>query len=82
MAAGKPIVALKVGGIPEIVKDGINGKLVDGDPVELASALKFFIENPRMARKIGERNRRYVAKNFGWEKTARKTLDVYCEVLN
>jgi len=82
MAAGKPVVALKVGGIPEIVKDGINGKLVDGDPVELASALKFFIENPRMARKIGERNRRYVAKNFGWEKTARKTLDVYCEVLN
>jgi len=35
-----------------------------------------------MARKIGERNRRYVAKNFGWEKTARKTLNVYREVLN
>jgi len=82
MATGKPIVALKVGGIPEIVKNGINGKLVDGDPSELASALKFFIENPRMARKIGERNRRYVAKNFGWEKTARKTLNVYREVLN
>jgi len=82
MAAGKPIVALNVGGIPEIVKDGVNGKLVDKKPTELASALKFFIENPDIAERIGNINKRYVADNFRWEKTARETLDVYKEAMD
>ena len=49
MSVGIPVVATRVGGVPEIVHDGVNGILVDRDftDEDLARAIKFFIEKPR-----------------------------------
>lgn len=78
MAAGKPVVAFNVGGIPEVMRDDIHGKLVDlKKPNELANALLYFIENPQLSRKIGKRNRDYVVRKFSWKKTAKQTERLY-----
>ena len=57
MAAGLPIVATKVGGIPYLIKDGINGLLVSsGNSDELTGAIKKLIDNPELAKKMREQN--------------------------
>lgn len=78
MATGKPVIATRVGGFLEIVKDGENGVLVHPNNInELASALTFFMENPDLAKRIGKFNKKYVSMNFNWEKSAKLTVDVY-----
>jgi len=56
MASGLPVVATDVGGIPEIVKHGYNGILVKpNDPLELAEAINYLLENEDEARRMGMR---------------------------
>jgi len=82
MAAAKPVVASKVGGVPELVKNGVNGVLVSpSNPKELATALTFLLDNQELARNMGLRNRKYVAENFSWEKTAKMTSELYKRIL-
>jgi len=82
MAAGKPVIATKVGGVVEVVKDPENGKLVaSGDVEGLTNALMFFIENRELTEEIGEHNKRYAASMFSWEKTAKKTEQVYRDAI-
>lgn len=83
MAAAKPVVASNIGGIPELVKNGINGILVNPNNLEeLATALMFLLDNSELAKNIGLRNREYVAKNFSWEKTAKMTNELYERILD
>ena len=83
MAARKPIIAFNVGAIPEIVRDGLNGRVLDRqNPKELADAMIFFADNFVLAKRIGSRNRKYVAEKFSWKKTARMTEHVYQELLS
>jgi len=78
MAAGKPIVATNVGGIPEVVKDKRNGLLVEVNNEEkLAEAMDYFLENPDIASKVGNYNKKYINERFSWEKNARETVEVY-----
>jgi N-acetyl-alpha-D-glucosaminyl L-malate synthase BshA len=82
MAAAKPVVASNVGGIPELVKNGINGILANtNNTKELATALTFLLDNPELAKNMGLQNREYVAKNFSWEKTAKMTSELYERIL-
>jgi glycosyltransferase involved in cell wall biosynthesis len=58
MAAGLPVVATAVGGVPEIVSDGVTGLLVPaGDTPALASALQCLVRNPQRRRELGEAGR-------------------------
>ncbi len=58
MAAGLPVVATAVGGVPEIVADGATGLLVPaGDTPALVSALQCLVRNPRRRRELGEGGR-------------------------
>lgn len=78
MASAKPVVATNMGGIPEIIKNDIHGKLVEPkNPEQLCEALKFYIENPENAKKTGEQNRKYVTETFSWTKTAAETELLY-----
>ncbi|MDH5448159.1 MAG: glycosyltransferase family 4 protein [Candidatus Bathyarchaeota archaeon] len=78
MAAGKPIVAFNVGGIPEVMRDDVHGRLIDPKkPNELANAIIYFIENAQLSVKVGKRNRDYVAREFSWKKTAKQTERLY-----
>jgi glycosyltransferase involved in cell wall biosynthesis len=77
MALGKPIVATRVGGIPEIVMDGNNGLLVPSrSPVELAKAIVKLASDPLLRDKMGAQGKER-ARNFSIQKTIENTEAVY-----
>ena len=77
MAMMKPVVATRVGGIPELVEDGKTGYLVDlGDVLGLSEAITKLIENPSLRKKMG-RQGRLSAKKYTWDNAAKKTLQLY-----
>jgi L-malate glycosyltransferase len=78
MALGKPVVGTRAGGLPEIVRDGETGLLVvPRFPESLAEACARLLENPSLARSLGEAGRKRVAANFHIDKTARETEAAY-----
>lgn len=61
LAVGTPVVATAVGGVPEVVRDGVNGLLVDrGSPDELAAALARLVEEPGLRDRLAAEARRSV----------------------
>nr|WP_202035746.1 glycogen synthase [Streptomyces mexicanus] len=84
MACGTPVVASRVGGIPEVVEDGRTGLLVDVDgdfAAGLARALDTVLADPAAARRMGEAGRRRAVAEFGWDAVARRTVRLYEQVL-
>jgi len=80
MAAGKPVVASRVGGILDLVKEGQNGFLAEpGDEKGIAIAIKKLLENKKMRNKMGKRGRE-IAQDFSVEKMIEK-IDVLYEAL-
>ena len=71
MIAGKPVVATRGGGVPEIVVHGETGLLVPmGDADAMAEAICALLENPERARLMGEAGRERALKHFTVDKTA------------
>jgi len=82
MASGLPIVASKVGGLPEIVRDGKNGFLVEPkNPEQIAEKVLLLLGNDELRRSISEINKEK-AKDYSWERVADRLEKVYSEVLN
>jgi glycogen synthase len=82
MACGTPVVASRVGGIPEVVVDGETGRLVPpGDEAALARALRDALADPARARRMGEAGRRRVEAHFSWDRIADRTLAVYRDAI-
>lgn len=78
MSHGKPVVASRLGGIPDAVQDGETGLLVPpDDPGALADALVRVIENPALAAGLGEAGRSRARDVFSWENIAERHLEVY-----
>jgi len=81
-ACRKPVVATKVGGVPEIVEDGINGILVPpGKPSLLAEAIKSCLDSPEKSRKMGEAGYRKVKTDFTFETQTKKLERIYEKVI-
>jgi starch synthase len=82
MACSTPVVASRVGGIPEVVVDGETGLLVEpGDPAALAAALRRVLDDPARAARMGETGRRRVEAHFSWDRIAERTLEVYQQAI-
>ncbi|GHH53285.1 starch synthase [Streptomyces candidus] len=92
MACGTTVVASSVGGIPEVVDDGRTGLLVPYDagraqrhPEEfedgLTEALNRVLDEPEAARRMGAAGRERAVREFGWDAVARRTADVYAELV-
>ena len=80
MAAGVPVVATRVGGIPEIIADGENGLLVDReDPEALAEAISRILADPELRRRLVAKGFETLTR-FSWEKMADEVDDVYREL--
>ncbi len=74
MAAGKGIVATNVGSIPELIKNGENGFLIEkDDPVALAEKILCLLENKELATVMGERAKLIVREKFTIESSVRET---------
>ncbi|WP_189326167.1 glycogen synthase [Streptomyces flaveus] len=87
MACGTAVVASRVGGIPEVVEDGETGLLVSVDEgaeehaAQLARALDSLLADPEAARRMGETGRERTVREFGWDAVARRTVQLYEELL-
>lgn len=69
MAASKPVLSTRVGGIPDLVLDGVNGFLFDiGETKEVVSKLSLFIEDQGLAREMGRKGRERIDKFFNISK--------------
>ncbi|MET8782529.1 MULTISPECIES: D-inositol-3-phosphate glycosyltransferase [unclassified Streptomyces] len=80
-AAGTPVIAASVGGLPVAVQDGRTGFLVAGhDPAAYARVLREFAANPHLCASMGEAAARH-AKSFGWDTAAATTAGVYTEAM-
>ena len=78
------MVASEVGGIPEVVEDGVTGTLVpynatypEGFEAGLAEAVNALIEDPARAAAMGRAGRQRAVREFAWDAVARRTVEVY-----
>ena len=83
MAHRRPVVASNAGGLPDKVKSGVNGWLVEpGQPGALAGAMSGALGQPReRLRAMGEASREIVEREFAWPAVTRKMLELYGELL-
>lgn len=84
MACGTAVVASRVGGIPEVVEDGVTGLLVppgDDFDAQLTRALDSLLAAPETAARLGAAGRERAVREFGWDAVARRTVHLYEEVL-
>jgi glycosyltransferase involved in cell wall biosynthesis len=78
MAAGRPVVASAVGGIPEIITDGVDGLLVPpGRPDALADAVTRLLRDEALRRRLGDAARAAVVTRFGPRPVATATAAFY-----
>jgi starch synthase len=89
MACETPVVASRVGGIPEIVVEGETGFLVDFNPADaetftsaLAADVDKLLNDPTLAERMGAAGRKRVLEHFGWPAVALKTVQLYERLLS
>jgi L-malate glycosyltransferase len=83
MAMARPVVATDVGGNPDVLRDGENGRLVPArDPEALAASLLALIEAPEAARRLGEAARRFVAAEFPLSRMVARHEELYRSLLS
>jgi L-malate glycosyltransferase len=79
---GKPVIATKLGGVPEIVIDRVTGFLVKlGDTAAMAAHLRRLAEDPGLARKMGEAARKRAREEFSPAKSVGHYVDYYRRVI-
>ncbi len=78
LTAGKPVVASSVGGLPEVIHNGVNGFLVPPrNPERIATALTRILSDEELGNRLAANALRTIDREFRWEKIAQKTLKLY-----
>lgn len=81
VAFGKAIIASRIGGIPEVIEDGVDGILVNPDDAkDLAAAMHDLLTNPARRQSMEQATSHLGKTELSWSSSARKTTDVYHEV--
>ncbi len=82
MASGKPVIATRAGGIPEIIEDHHTGLLVDRDPKSLSEAILFLLENSSLRKEMGNAAIIRAREHFTAQLMAQNILNYYQGVLD
>jgi len=81
LACETPVVATKVGGIPEIVRNGEDGILVEpNNPLEIADAIQYLLDNDDVRKEFGRTGRNSVVEHFSSQAIVRKLVKIYKEL--
>ena len=81
MASGLPVIATRVGGVPEIIENNVNGYLVETEnPQEIAEALLTLLRDEQLRKCISGNNRKK-AENYQWDKVAATLEEIYQNTL-
>ena len=80
VASGLPILATKVNGTEELIKEGYNGFFIKREPKDIAEKINISVEDENL-RKQMSRNARKTAEKYSWDEVAKRTLKVYEEVV-
>ena len=82
MRAEMPIIASDVGGVNELVQDGVNGLLIPrGNIFELVDKLKYILEHKDLIKSMGEASRKIYEEEYTADRMNQKILSVYNEVI-
>ena len=83
MASGTPVIASRIGGLPEIVEDGVTGYLVPpGDVVSLHERISHVLGDPVTAARLGSNARKRVVAELSWDRCAERCLEVYEQLVD
>lgn len=77
MSAGVAVIASRVGGLPEVVRHGETGLLVENSAKDVAAAIRRLTDDRALARRMGEAGRRDVMEKFTVEHLTRRTMEAY-----
>lgn len=82
-ACGKPVVVSNVGGLPEVVEDGITGFVVEPKNITvLAEVLNKLILNPELRIEMGKKGRERVIKKYNWSDSVKQMISIYNSLIN
>jgi len=82
MAAGLPVVASRVGSIPELIEEGVNGFLIDpGDVEALADRIVKLAKDRELRHRMGQRNIEKVTKSYSLDRAMQDLNNLYAEVI-
>jgi glycosyltransferase involved in cell wall biosynthesis len=82
MAAGAPVVATAVGGVPELIEDGVTGFLVPpANPEAMAERIEYALSHASLTGQIAMRGRRFVINRYGMERMVAAVERLYDEII-
>lgn len=82
MSHGLPVIASRIGGLPEIVDDGVTGLLFEpGNVEELAIKMRLLWENPELCRRMGRAGREKVMREYSEDRYYRRLMAVYVRAM-
>lgn len=83
MASGLPVIATRVGGNPELVEDGVTGRLVPpADPAVLAREILAYYDDPEIGRRHGGAGRQLAGRRYSLEQMIKRYDELYGELLH
>jgi len=78
-----PVISTNVGGIPEFLEDGKNGFVIDPrNETELIQKLLTLLQNPELAKKMGEHGRELIEQTLSWDIITNQVIDLYHQLLD
>lgn len=80
MACGAPALVTRVGGMPEIVPEGVGFVVPPNDPAALGERIRYLWDNPDVALRMGEAAREHAHSGFTWDHVAQRCLTAYREM--
>ncbi len=82
-AAGKPVIGARIGATPEVIRENIDGFLVEFDnPEDIAQKVVKLLKNKRLRKRLGSAGQLKVSQNYTWDIIAKKTHEVYQTLMN
>ncbi len=82
MLHGKPVICSRIGGLPEIVDDGVTGLLFQpGDQRELAEKIRYLWDRPELCRQMGQAGREKALREYSPEKYYQRIMAAYAKAI-